>query len=117
MLLLPFDLSLSDMHKNYKSYYNFRRNSCFPCKHGIGSSFLFVLDCGFTESLIVTTFINPLRNKYIIQTIRTNIISNLIIFCKWIPIFNYISRLNSYIVIFFVCICVTFNFTFSYEIF
>ena len=88
MLLLPFDLSLSDTHKNYKPYYNSRLDSIFGSKLPIRSSLEGVFDCGFTESLIVTTFINPLRNKYIIQTIRDYIISTTIIFSKWILKFS-----------------------------
>lgn len=45
------------MLKNYKSYYNPRRNSIFGSLDlPIRSSFLFVLDEGFTESLLVTLF-------------------------------------------------------------
>ena len=71
MLLLPFDLSLSDMHKNYKSYYNFRSNSIFGSKLPIRSSLEFVFDCGYTEIPFCNHFYNNLMQKvHSCQTIR-----------------------------------------------
>ena len=105
--------------KNYKSCYNSRSNSSFGSLIDlpIRSSLEFVFDCGYTESLFVTTLEVPLCKKYIIQTIRDYILSNIIILSKPILRFHYISSLNLNSVIFFVCICVTFYFTFSHEIF
>ena len=61
--IYPLELSLVVLHKNYKSYYSSRRNSIFPGKSGIGSSFLFVLDCGFTEIPFCNHFINHPTQK------------------------------------------------------
>ena len=52
-----------DMPKNYKSYYSSRRNSIFASKFAIGSSFLFVLDCGYTEIPFCDHFINHPTQK------------------------------------------------------
>jgi len=48
-LFLPFDLSPSDLPKNYKPYYNSRLDSIFGSKLPIRSSSKFVFDCGYTE--------------------------------------------------------------------
>ena len=72
--------------KNYKSCYNSRSNSSFGSLIDlpIRSSLEFVFDCGYTESLFVTTLEIPSCKKYIIQTIRDYIIGNIIILSKCI---------------------------------
>ena len=61
--IYPLELSLVGLHKNYKSYYSSRRNSIFASKLAIGSSFLFVLDCGYTEIPFCDHFINHPTQK------------------------------------------------------
>jgi hypothetical protein len=95
-LFLPFDLSPSDMPKNYKPYYNSRLSSIFGSLGlPISPSLKFVLGGGYTEIPFCNHFYTILTQKvHSSQTMRTTIISNLIIFSKWILGFNYISRLN-----------------------
>lgn len=113
LCIIPFRNRLSDMPKNYKSHYNSRLDSIFGSKLPIRSSSKFVFDCGFTESLFVTTlFRSPMQKVNSIQTIRDYIISMVIIFSKWILDIYYISPLDSYLVLFFCCIALYFIITF-----
>ena len=65
-----------DMPKNYKSYYNSRRNSIFASKFAIGSSFLFVFDCGFTEIPFCSHIINyPAQKVHSLPNHRDYIIN------------------------------------------
>ena len=103
-LFLPFDLSPSDLPKNYKPYYNSRLDSIFGSKLPIRSSSKFVFDCGYTEIPFCNHFVLiPMQKVNSSQTIGVYIISNLIILCKCIPGFYYISRLNSYFILLFCC--------------
>ena len=92
-----------DMPKNYKSYYNSRRNSSFPCKNGIGSSFLFVLDCGYTEIPFCNHFINhPMQKVNSFPNHRDYIININMVLNKYYYISRYISDLCSYFSLFFI---------------
>ena len=89
MLLLPFDLSQSDTHKNYKPYYNSRLDSIFGSKLPIRSSSKFVFDCGYTEIPFCSHFINhPVQKVHSLPNHRDYIISMVIIFSKWILKFS-----------------------------
>ena len=99
-----------DMPKNYKSYYSSRRNSIFPGKSGIGSSFLFVLDCGYTEIPFCDHFINhptqkvnsfPNHRDYIINI---NMVINKRLLYFWLYFWVYLKK----------C-CVVFNYMLSYH--
>ena len=92
-----------DMPKNYKSYYNSRRNSSFPCKNGIGSSFLFDLDCGYTEIPFCNHFINhPMQKVHSSPNHRDYIININMVLNKYYYISRYISDLCSYFSLFFI---------------
>ena len=67
MLLLPFDLSQSDTHKNYKPYYNSRLDSIFGSKLPIRSSSKFVFDCGYTDIPFCNHF-----NKFPVQKVNSS---------------------------------------------
>ena len=106
-LSIPLSYRLSDMHKNYKSYYNFRSNSIFGSKLPIRSSSKFVFDCGYTEIPFCNHFVLiPTQKVNSSQTIGDYIINNLIILCKCIPGLYYISRLNFYLILLFCCIII-----------